>query len=91
MMRCETCLHECTVVDFVTLRNLCEHLYLDSLAQKDNPSWVSSFPPNYTGKDHQDLCSKGYIIYCGWSKVVVFGPKICIGYISGGCKACSSA
>jgi len=34
MMRCETCSHECTVVDFMTLRNVCEHLYLDSLAKK---------------------------------------------------------
>ncbi len=34
MIRCETCLHECTMLDFVTLRNLCEHLYLDSLAER---------------------------------------------------------
>ncbi len=34
MMRCETCFHECTGFEFVTLNNLCEHLYLDSLAQK---------------------------------------------------------
>jgi hypothetical protein len=38
MMRCETCCQEYTAFDFVTLRNLCEHLYLDSLAQKRNPS-----------------------------------------------------
>jgi len=36
MMRCEYCSHECTVVDFVTFRNLCEHLYLDALAKKPN-------------------------------------------------------
>jgi len=34
MLRCEYCSHECTVVDFVTLRHVCEHFYLDSLAQK---------------------------------------------------------
>jgi hypothetical protein len=34
MMRCDTCSHEYTTVDFITLRNLCEHIYLDSLAQK---------------------------------------------------------
>ncbi len=33
-MTCENCSHECSFVDFSTLRNLCEHLYLDSLAQK---------------------------------------------------------
>jgi len=37
MLRCEYCSHECTVVDFVTLRNVCEHFYLDSLAKKHNP------------------------------------------------------
>ena len=42
MMRCKTCYHEYTAFDFVTLRNLCEHLYLDSLAQKQNPSLPSS-------------------------------------------------
>jgi len=42
MMRCKTCYHEYTAFDFVTLRNLCEHLYLDSLAQKQNPSLSSS-------------------------------------------------
>ncbi len=34
MMRCEYCSHECTVADFMTLRHVCEHFYLDSLAQK---------------------------------------------------------
>lgn len=34
MMRCEMCSHEFTAFDFVSLRNLCEHVYLDSLAQK---------------------------------------------------------
>jgi len=38
MMRCETCCQEYTVFDFAALRNLCEHVYLDSLAQKLNPS-----------------------------------------------------
>ena len=37
MMRCEICAHECTVGDFVTLRNVCEHLYIDSLAKKYHP------------------------------------------------------
>jgi hypothetical protein len=36
MMRCGTCSQEYTTFDFVTLRNLCEHIYLDSLAQKRN-------------------------------------------------------
>jgi hypothetical protein len=45
MMRCKTCYHEYTAFDFVTLRNLCEHLYLDSLAQKQNPSLPSSAKP----------------------------------------------
>ena len=41
MIRCETCRHECSQLDFVTLRNLCEHLYLDSLAEKPDAysSW----------------------------------------------------
>ncbi len=34
MMRCENCFHECTRIDFSTFRNLCEHLYLDALAEK---------------------------------------------------------
>lgn len=38
MMRCENCYQEYTAIDFVALRNLCEHVYLDSLAQKRNPS-----------------------------------------------------
>jgi len=38
MMRCQTCCQVYTAFDFVTLRNLCEHVYLDSLAQKQNPS-----------------------------------------------------
>ncbi len=33
-MTCENCSHECSLVDFSTLRNLCEHLYLDALAKK---------------------------------------------------------
>jgi len=40
MIRCETCSHECSMVDFVHLRNVCEHLYLDSLA-KSRPSFVT--------------------------------------------------
>ena len=46
MMRCETCFHEFTAFDFVTLRNLCEHVYLDSLAQKQTsilPGTAKSF------------------------------------------------
>ncbi len=42
MMRCETCAHECTVVDFVTLRNVCDHLYLDSLAKRNHPFSVTA-------------------------------------------------
>jgi hypothetical protein len=38
MMRCKTCYQEYTAIDFVALRNLCEHVYLDSLAQKGDPS-----------------------------------------------------
>lgn len=37
MMRCLTCFQDFTVADFVSLRNLCEHVYLDSLAKKQNP------------------------------------------------------
>jgi CCR4-NOT transcriptional regulation complex NOT5 subunit len=37
-MVCEECAHECTRSDFIVLRNLCDHLYLDSLAQKSSPS-----------------------------------------------------
>ena len=48
-MRCKICFQECTVVDFVTLRNLCEHLCLDSLAKKHNPY----------GRDYQGLFLKG--------------------------------
>ena len=45
MMRCETCFHEFTAFDFVTLRNLCEHVYLDSLAQKQHPALPGSAKP----------------------------------------------
>ena len=37
-MVCEECAHECTMSDFLVLRNLCEHLYLDALAKKSIPS-----------------------------------------------------
>jgi hypothetical protein len=43
MMRCETCSQEYTAFDFVSLRNLCEHLYLDSLAQKVSPPLPRQF------------------------------------------------
>ncbi len=44
-MKCNTCSHECTMVDFSTLRNLCEHLYLDSLARKQRlPLMSREFP-----------------------------------------------
>ena len=56
-MRCETCLHECTVVDFVTRRNLCEHLYLDSLAAKQNPSGNSTQVHLENERDFQSLLS----------------------------------
>ncbi len=49
MMRCETCCHECSVVDFVSLRNLCEHLYLDSLAKKQGSSWSRSGRHSHSG------------------------------------------
>jgi len=55
MMKCENCFHECTVVDFVTLRNLCEHLYLDSLAQKTNPCLASGTFPIDRGRAFQSL------------------------------------
>lgn len=45
MMKCETCCQEYTQFDFVSLRNLCEHVYLDSLAQKQNPSYSNSDKP----------------------------------------------
>ena len=44
MMRCETCHHECSVMDFVCLRNVCEHLYLDSVAQKQGLTWSGGVP-----------------------------------------------
>ena len=43
MMRCETCGQEYTAFDFVSLRNLCEHLYLDSLAKKVSPPLPRQF------------------------------------------------
>ena len=49
MMRCETCRHECSFVDFVSLRNLCEHLYLDSLAKKQGSSWSRSERHSHSG------------------------------------------
>jgi hypothetical protein len=55
MMRCENCSHECTVVDFVTLRNLCEHLYLDSLARKHHPYWFSPALAEHSGRDVLDV------------------------------------
>ncbi len=53
MMRCETCSHECTIVDFVTFRNVCEHLYLDSLAKKSNPFMGSTSRSMYCGNGFQ--------------------------------------
>ncbi|MGD9852332.1 MAG: hypothetical protein AB7T38_13805 [Nitrospirales bacterium] len=35
-MRCEICFHESTLYDLVSLRNLCEHLYLDALVRKND-------------------------------------------------------
>ena len=55
MMRCENCSHECTVVDFGTLRNLCEHLYLDALAKKPNPFWASDNIPIKSRRNFQRL------------------------------------
>jgi len=41
-MRCDICFHESTMYDFVALKNLCEHLYLDALVyKKDLPYRVS--------------------------------------------------
>ena len=54
-MRCENCSHECTVVDFGTLRNLCEHLYLDALARKPNPFRASSNIPVHSGRNFPSL------------------------------------
>ena len=58
MMRCETCSHECTVMDFVTLRNVCEHLYLDSLAKKRYAFLDTTDMLIYRGKDHPELLSR---------------------------------
>ena len=55
MMRCENCSHECTVVDFGTLRNLCEHLYLDALAKKSNPFLASTNIPINSGRNFHGL------------------------------------
>lgn len=55
MMRCETCSQEYTAFDFVSLRNLCEHLYLDSLAQKRNPSLPGSARPFHSLKISQPV------------------------------------
>ena len=55
MMMCQNCSHECTVVDFVTLRNLCEHLYLDALAQKPNSFQASNNIPLASGRNFQSL------------------------------------
>jgi len=55
MMRCENCSHECTIVDFMAFRNLCEHLYLDALAKKPNPSRVSSDIPLNSISNFQSL------------------------------------
>ena len=37
-MKCITCNHESSAYDFVTLRNLCEHLYLDAIVRKADPA-----------------------------------------------------
>ena len=55
MMRCENCSHECTVVDFGALRNLCEHLYLDALAKKPNPLRAPNDIPKKSGRNFQSL------------------------------------
>ena len=56
-MRCENCSHECTIVDFVSLRNLCEHLYLDALATKPNPFETSDNIPIKSGGSFQSPLS----------------------------------
>lgn len=56
-MRCENCSHECTIVDFVSLRNLCEHLYLDALATKPNPFEASDNIPINSGRSFQSPLS----------------------------------
>ena len=55
MMRCENCSHECTVVDFGTLRNLCEHLYLDALAKKSDPFRASNSIPINSERNFHSL------------------------------------
>lgn len=55
MMKCETCYQDYTAFDFVTLRNLCEHVYLDSLAQKQNPSLFKSDKSVTPAKIHQPV------------------------------------
>ena len=54
-MRCEICSHESTIGDFLTLRNLCEHLHLDSLAKKRNPAWTTTHIPIMSGRAWQRL------------------------------------
>jgi len=54
-MRCEICSHECSVVDSLALRNLCEHLYLDALAKKPKPFWASTKNPIYSRSLFQNL------------------------------------
>lgn len=55
MMKCETCCQEYTQFDFVTLRNLCEHVYLDSLAQKQNLTYSKSDKPVSRLNIHQPV------------------------------------
>ena len=45
------------MVDFVTLRNLCEHLYLDALATKPNPFEASGNIPINSGRNFQSPLS----------------------------------
>jgi hypothetical protein len=57
MMMCKTCCQEYSAFDFVTLRNLCEHVYLDSLAQKLNHSVPESVKSSH-GLTISDFANK---------------------------------
>jgi hypothetical protein len=58
MMRCGTCYQEFTAVDFVSLRNLCEHVYLDSLAQKRKSSLAGPVMYSQSLAVSQPECSR---------------------------------
>lgn len=42
-MVCKICFHESTVTDFVSLGNLCEHLYLDAMVRRQEPELKTAY------------------------------------------------